>query len=40
MRVEPVWKDSSEWGPTLESIEYFRPTDEPDAAFESYAKHL
>jgi len=30
MRVEPVWKDRSEWGPTLESIEHFRPTGEPD----------
>ena len=32
MRVEPVWKDRSEWGPTLESIAHFRPTGEPDAA--------
>ena len=30
MRVEPVWKDRSEWGPTLESIAHFRPTGEPD----------
>jgi hypothetical protein len=28
MRVEAVWKD--EIGPTLESIRYFRPIDEPD----------
>ncbi len=32
MRVEPVWKDPSEWGPTLESIAHFRPTGEPDVA--------
>ena len=32
MRVEAVWKDRSEWGPTLESIAHFRPTGEPDAA--------
>jgi len=30
MRVEPVWKDRSEWGPTMESIAHFRPTGEPD----------
>lgn len=30
MRVEPVWKDRSEWGPTLENIEHFRPSGEPD----------
>ena len=30
MRVEPVWKDRSEWGPTLENIAHFRPTVEPD----------
>ena len=30
MRVEPVWKDRSEWGTTLESIAHFRPTGEPD----------
>ncbi|NDE81372.1 MAG: hypothetical protein EB037_10730, partial [Actinobacteria bacterium] len=30
MRVEPVWKDRSEWGPTLENIAHFRPTGEPD----------
>jgi uncharacterized OB-fold protein len=30
MRVEPVWKDRSEWGPSLENIAHFRPTGEPD----------
>jgi hypothetical protein len=40
MRVEAVWKDQSQWGPTLESIDHFRPTGEPDAPFESYAGHL
>ncbi len=35
MRVEPVWKDRSEWGPTLENIDHFRPTGEPDAAIEA-----
>lgn len=40
MRVEPVWRDRAEWGPTLESIQHFRPTGEPDAPFESYAGQL
>jgi hypothetical protein len=30
MRVEPVWRDRSEWGPSLENIRYFRPTGEAD----------
>jgi uncharacterized OB-fold protein len=25
MRVEAVWKPKEEWGPTTESIAYFRP---------------
>ena len=37
MRVEPVWKDRSEWGPTLESIAHFRPTGEPDRDMSSEA---
>ena len=34
MRVEAVWKDRSEWGPTFENIAYFRPTGEPDVPAE------
>jgi uncharacterized OB-fold protein len=30
MRVEAVWVDESELGPTMESIKWFRPTGEPD----------
>ena len=30
MRVEAVWADEAEWGPTLENIKWFRPTGEPD----------
>jgi len=37
MRVEPVWKDRSEWGPTLESIAHFRPSGEPDRTLGSEA---
>ncbi len=30
LRVEAVWVDDDQIGPTLESIRYFRPTGEPD----------
>jgi hypothetical protein len=30
MRVEAVWVEDGELGPTLESIKWFRPTGEPD----------
>jgi len=40
MRVRAVWVDDAELGPTLESIRYFEPTGEPDAAYETYAEHL
>ena len=38
MRLQAVWADELE--PTMASIKYFRPLDEPDAPFESYAEHL
>jgi uncharacterized OB-fold protein len=40
MRVEAVWKPREQWGTTPENISHFRPSGEPDAAFESYAHHL
>jgi uncharacterized protein len=40
MRVEAVWKDPSEWGPSLENIDHFRPTGEPDIEFTDYAGQL
>ncbi len=40
MRVEAVWKPRAEWGPTLQNIDHFRPTGEPDAAYESFQEHL
>jgi hypothetical protein len=40
MRVEAAWKPRDEWGTTLENIDHFRPTGEPDAPYESYAGHL
>jgi len=30
MRVEAVWVDDADLAPTLESIRWFRPLDEPD----------
>ncbi|MEN0138247.1 MAG: OB-fold domain-containing protein [Rhodococcus sp. (in: high G+C Gram-positive bacteria)] len=40
MRVEAKWKPREEWGYTLENIEYFRPTGEPDAEYDTYKHHL
>jgi len=40
MRVEAVWKPQEEWGFTLENIDHFRPSGEPDADFDSYKNHL
>jgi len=40
MRVEAAWRPREEWGPTLQNIEYFRPTGEPDAPYDSYKEHL
>ena len=40
MRVKAAWKPREDWGTTVENIEYFQPTGEPDAPYESYAQHL
>jgi uncharacterized OB-fold protein len=40
MRVEAVWKPRDQWGTTLENIDHFQPTGEPDAPYDSYAGHL
>ena len=40
MRVEAVWVPKAELGPTMASIRYFHPIDEPDADFDSYKEHL
>jgi uncharacterized protein len=40
MVVRAAWKDRSEWGPSLENIDHFAPTGDPDAPFEWYSKHL
>lgn len=40
MRVRAAWKPREEWNTTLGNISHFEPTGEPDAPFESYARHL
>ncbi|GLZ31781.1 DNA-binding protein [Lentzea sp. NBRC 105346] len=40
MRVEAVWKPREEWGPSMQNIDHFRPSGEPDAPFDSYSQHL
>jgi uncharacterized OB-fold protein len=40
MRVQAVWKPRDEWSTTMENIDHFRPTGEPDAPYETYAHHL
>jgi uncharacterized OB-fold protein len=40
MRVAAVWKPRGQWDTTVENIDHFRPTGEPDAPYESYAHHL
>jgi uncharacterized OB-fold protein len=40
MRVEAVWKPREQWTTSMENIDHFRPTGEPDAAYESFAAHL
>jgi len=40
MRVRAAWKPRDQWGTTIENIEYFEPTGEPDAPYESFKDHL
>jgi hypothetical protein len=39
MRVEAVWKPREEWSTTLENIDHFKPTGEPDVPYEQIAAH-
>jgi hypothetical protein len=38
LRVQAEWAEVA--APTMESILCFRPTGEPDAAFDTYREHL
>jgi len=40
MRVQAVWKPKDQWGLGIDNIEYFRPTGEPDADYDTYKHHL
>jgi len=40
MRVRAVWKPREQWGTTIENIDHFAPTGEPDADYETYKVHL
>jgi uncharacterized OB-fold protein len=40
MRVEAVWKPREEWGLGIDNIEYFKPTGQPDADYDTYKHHL
>ena len=40
MRVKAVWKPQEEWTYSLENIDHFEPTGDPDADYETYRHHL
>jgi uncharacterized OB-fold protein len=40
MRVEAVWVDDAELGPTMTNIRWWKPTGEPDAPYESFREHV
>ncbi|KRC50059.1 MULTISPECIES: Zn-ribbon domain-containing OB-fold protein [unclassified Nocardioides] len=40
MRVRAVWKPEEEWAYSLENIDHFAPTGEPDADYDTYKHHL
>ena len=40
MRVRAVWRDRSQWTTSAYNISHFEPSGEPDAPYESYARHL
>ena len=40
LRVEAVWVDDEELGPTMTNIRWWKPTGEPDAPYESFREHV
>jgi len=40
LRVRAAWKPRDQWQTSLENIDHFEPTGEPDAPYESFAHHL
>jgi uncharacterized protein len=40
MRVKAAWRPREEWAQHADTISHFAPAGEPDAPYESYARHL
>jgi len=40
MRVQAVWKPREQWGLGIDNIDYFKPSGEPDADYDTYKHHL
>jgi len=40
LRVRAVWRPRAEWATTASTISHFAPTGEPDAPYETYARHI
>ena len=40
LRVRAVWRPREEWATTASTISHFAPTGEPDAPYETYARHI
>ena len=40
LRVRAVWRPREEWATTASTITHFTPTGEPDARYETYARHI
>jgi uncharacterized OB-fold protein len=40
LRVRAVWRPREEWATTASTITHFAPTGEPDAPYETYARHI
>ena len=40
MRVRAAWRPRAEWAEHADTVSHFAPTGEPDAPYESYARHL
>ncbi len=40
MRVKAVWKPEDQWTYSLENIDHFEPTGDPDADYDTYRHHL
>jgi uncharacterized protein len=40
LRVRAVWRPREEWATTASTISHFTPAGEPDAPYETYARHI